>query len=91
MYNFLAGLALGWLAGSWYSKRGSARVPLAEVRRRASSALEESGRIVEASKRELQAAVQGGNAGGDASEGRPRHQRRQSRRRPKGEGPSENV
>ena len=88
MFNFVVGLALGWLAGNWYARNGgSGRVPLEEARRRASGAIQESERIVEETKRELQAAVQGG-AGGRVE--RPRTQRRSPRRRGKSEGPAEN-
>lgn len=60
MFNFLLGLAIGWLAGSWYSKNGgTGAVPVEEMRRKATTALEESERLVEQSKRELQAAVSG--------------------------------
>ena len=60
MFNFLVGLAIGWLAGSWYANgNGGAVLPVEQLRRRATPALEESERLVEESKRELQAAVSG--------------------------------
>jgi hypothetical protein len=72
VFNFLLGLAIGWLAGSWYSKNGPEAVPVEEMRRRASTALKESERLVEESKRELQAAVQGS--------GKPTHRPKRARR-----------
>jgi hypothetical protein len=73
VFNFLLGLAIGWLAGSWYSKGGGNQsVPVEEMRRRAATALEESERLVEESKRELQAAVHG--------TGKPAHRPKRSRR-----------
>jgi hypothetical protein len=75
VFNFLLGLAIGWLAGSWYTHNGAAALPVEEMRRKASRALEESERLVEESRRELQAAVMGKPPGRPK---RPRRQRRQS-------------
>ena len=73
MFNFLLGLAVGWLAGSWYTHQGTGPVPVEDMRRKASRALEESERLVEESRRELQAAVLGKPA---ARPKRPRRPRR---------------
>ncbi|HZQ97424.1 MAG TPA: hypothetical protein VFC93_01275 [Chloroflexota bacterium] len=59
MFNFLLGLVVGWLAGSWYSSRGRRATPIADFRRKASGAIAESQRLVDESRREFQAALEG--------------------------------
>lgn len=91
MFNFLVGLAIGWLAGSWYANgNGRTSLPVEQLRRKATSALEESERLVEESKRELQAALSGDSGKGESTRGgeRPRRARR-PRGRPN-DGKSEN-
>jgi hypothetical protein len=60
MSNFLLGMVVGWLAGSWYSNRSRRTTPIADFRRKASSAIAESQRLVDESRRELQEALEGG-------------------------------
>ena len=72
MFNFLLGLAIGWLAGSWYTHNGTSAVPVEDMRRKAAPALEESERLVEQSRRELQAAVLGKPASRSKRPRRPR-------------------
>lgn len=59
MFNFLVGLVIGWLAGSWYANNGGQTLPVEQLRRKASPALAESERLVEESKRELQDVLHG--------------------------------
>lgn len=69
MFNFLFGLAIGWIVGSWYTTRGLYdRGALEQFRDRATGALTESARIVEQSRRELREATRG-NGGRNAGRG----------------------
>jgi hypothetical protein len=80
MWWFVTGFALGWAVGGWYQRTGGqdAGRDLGQLQARAKGALDESARIVEESKRELQSALQGGRP--DAG-GRPPSRRRSSPRR----------
>ena len=62
MFWFVTGFALGWAMGGWYQRTGERHVgqELGELQARAKGALDESARIVEESKRELQNALQAG-------------------------------
>jgi hypothetical protein len=80
MWWFVTGFALGWAVGGWYQRTGGPNVgrELGQLRARARGALDESARIVEESKRELQSAVQTGSPEGGS---RPPSRRRSSPRR----------
>jgi hypothetical protein len=85
MWWFVTGFALGWAVGGWYQRTGGPNVgrELGQLRARARGALDESARIVEESKRELQSAIQGGAPPGGTS---PAPRRRGTRRPRKSEG-----
>lgn len=79
MWWFVTGFALGWVAGGLYQHRDrEARGAYAELRTRARDAIDESARIVEASKRELQDAVRGASSGDGTTQ---RARRRSTTRR----------
>ena len=83
MWWFVTGFALGWAFGGWYQRTGGQNLgrEIGQLQARARGALDESARIVEASKRELQSAVQTGAPGGS----RPPARRRGSPRRQRGQ------
>ena len=89
MWWFVTGFIFGWLAGGWYERSGGgAGSDVAELKDRARTALDESARIVEESKRQLQSAVSGGAEGGGTSQRATR--RRSPPRRNRGQ-PSEGT
>ena len=84
MWRFVAGFALGWFLSGWYQRNAGQTFGAGEIgqlQARAKGAFDESARIVEESKRELQSAVQ--SAGSDGAS-RPAR-RRSSTRRPRGQ------
>lgn len=73
MFWFVTGFALGWAVGGWYQQSARGGVQVGQLQTRAKNALDESARIVEESKRELQSALQGSSK--PAPRGRPRGRR----------------
>jgi hypothetical protein len=85
MWWFVTGFALGWVVGGWYQRTGGRDFgeEIGHLQARARDALDESARIVEQSKRELQSAVQSGTGEGGGGGRAPR--RRGPPRRQRGQ------